>query len=240
VHSVDFAGLATLNLGATALRCGRYDSARAHLEEAYRTFVRVEHEHPRLDALFNLGHLAREEGRLTEAAERYGAVVEGARPLGIVEMEIGALAGAGLVALASNQVMEARARAAEVEARLRGREGWWFQGRELGESLAIQLALRAGEPAEAQVRFRRALAQAEGHDVFGAAWLTADYAGALKTLEVESGLLETLAAQAGRVEAHGLTMLATRYAVLLDRARTERDAARAQSLAPEARTLLTA
>jgi diguanylate cyclase (GGDEF)-like protein/putative nucleotidyltransferase with HDIG domain len=240
VHSVDFAGLATLNLGAIALRCGRYDSARAHLEEAHRTFMRVEHEHPRLAALFNLAHLAREEGKLAEAAERYRAVVEGARPLGIVEMEIGALAGAGVVALASNQLLEARARAAEVEARLRGREGWWFQGRELGEALAIQLALRAGEAAAAEARFRGALAQAEGHDMFGAAWLTADYAGAVRTLEPESGLVDTLLAQAGRVEAHGLTMLSTRYAVLLDRARSQREAARAQSVAQEGRALLTA
>jgi diguanylate cyclase (GGDEF)-like protein len=239
VHSVDFAGLATLNLGAAALRCGRYDSARARLEEAHRTFLRVQHEHPRLGALFNLAHLAREEGRLAEAAERYRAVLEGARPLGIMEMEIGALAGAGLVALAANQTIEARARAAEMEARLDGRQGWWFQGRELVEGLAIQLALRAGQPAEAEARFRRALAHAEAHDVFGAAWLTADYAGALEALE-PAGLLETLAWQASRVEAHGLTMLSTRYAVLLERARREHDAARAQVVAENERTLLTA
>ncbi|MDB4900116.1 MAG: diguanylate cyclase, partial [Gemmatimonadetes bacterium] len=234
VHSLGFAGHAMLNLGASALKCGRYDSARIHLDEAMAIFVQVDHEHARLAAELNLAHLDREENALIRAAERYRGVIARAHPLGIIEMQIGALAGAGLVALALDDLMEARRYATEIERMMEGRQDAWFQGRELAEALVIRLALRVGNAQEAQARFDCGRALADAHELFGAAWLAADYAGALRTADPGPELLETLRGYATRVDELGLTLLTTRYTMLLNAARSHEAANRAASQPPDA------
>jgi tetratricopeptide (TPR) repeat protein len=51
----------------------------------------------------------------------------------------------------------------------------WFQGRELMEALRLHLLVRDGRADEAAEHFERALATAGPSDVYGAAWLTAEF-----------------------------------------------------------------
>ncbi len=236
VHSLEFAGLCTLNRGEIALRWGRNAQARLCLEEAHEAFRRVSHEYHRLCALVDLGHLAREQNQLLEAAERYDAVVTRARALGLVELEITSLSGAGLVALEQNKLAAARTLAAEASACLRGRSEWWFQGRELHEALVARLALRVGKVDDAKTRFQDALALAEPRDVFAAAWLAADFARALPSSERGARLRNLLQMYAARVDELGLALLAPRYAALLG----GEPSARAPSGAADARRELSA
>jgi hypothetical protein len=165
--------------------------------------------------MINLAHLAREEGLFAEAANRYEQVMACSLALGLVEVQAGALAGAGLVALQGGRAPVARSLALEMAKPLAGRDDWWFQGRELAEALAIRLMLRDGQDEPARHRFERALALAEAHDAFGAAWLVADYADALRMRRTTIADLRPLIARhAARVDELGMSMLATRYAVL--------------------------
>ncbi|MDB4898628.1 MAG: hypothetical protein JWN53_436, partial [Gemmatimonadetes bacterium] len=56
----------------------------------------------------------------------------------------------------------------------------WFQGRELVVALRIYLLLTEGLAAEAAVVFEQNLALATTTDVYGAAWLTAEFGQLLK------------------------------------------------------------
>ena len=60
-----------------------------------------------------------------------------------------------------------------------GRTDWWFQGRELLESLAIRINAHAGRSDAALERFRVAIERLEPMDVYAAAWLVADCAATL-------------------------------------------------------------
>lgn len=216
-HSPDLAGIAALNLGVIALKRGRHEYARARIREAHELFGRVKNEAHRLAAVYNLAHLAHDEGKLDDARRLYGDAAEQGRALGIAEVEVGATAGAGLAALRAGAVDAARYHA---DAATRGAAALgadWFQGRELLEALVISLAAAKGDVDEAYGRFTRALGVAEAHDAYGAAWLVAECAPMLveRRSELRAAIQETVRAYVRQVDALGFVPLAARYAALL-------------------------
>lgn len=178
-HAPDLAGLAALNLGVLHLKAGTHDAAVERVSEALRMFTACRSEPHRLAALYNLAHLARQAGELNSAAERYQATVELARQLGQADVEIGAIAGLGLVGLALGRSPVANGARQETLRLLAGREGWWFQGREVVEALAVHLALAEVGAAGALAQLEEVVERAARHDPYAAAWLLAECGPAL-------------------------------------------------------------
>ena len=102
-------GLAALNLGVLSQRCGDYDRARELFAEALGLFAAVKHSEYQLAALFNMAHVERELGLWESAAELYEATIPLAQRIGQADIEIGAIAGAGLCALELGRI-DGRAR----------------------------------------------------------------------------------------------------------------------------------
>jgi tetratricopeptide (TPR) repeat protein len=150
----------------------------------------VQNSEEQLYATYNLAHLERERERLREAADTYSLVTELAERIGQVEVQAGALAGLGLCKLLSGDVDAAREsfqRAAPMMERLLE----WFQGRELMEALEIHLLLSDNRITEAAELFERAIAAARPSDVYGAAWLTAEFGETFRDqlpLEIEAAV----------------------------------------------------
>jgi hypothetical protein len=88
-------------------------------------------------------------------------------------------AGAGLAALRLDTVPAAHAALDAAYRIFAGRTEWWFQGRELLESLAIRIDALAGRFDAAHKRFHTAVERLEPMDVYAAAWLVADCAATL-------------------------------------------------------------
>jgi hypothetical protein len=92
---------------------------------------------------------------------------------------VGAYAGAGLAALRLDTMPAANAALDSAYQIFAGRMDWWFQGRELLESLTIRINAHAGRYDAALDRFRTAVERLEPMDVYAAAWLVADCAATL-------------------------------------------------------------
>jgi tetratricopeptide (TPR) repeat protein/GGDEF domain-containing protein len=165
-------GNAALNLGVTAARIGKYETAAEELGLALQLCAAVQNSQLQLYATYNLAHLERDRGRHREAGDTYELVVALADRIGQVEVQEGARAGFGLARLEAGHEADARAAAAHVKPFLESRE--WFQGREQGEALLIRLLLLDQEVDQALRAFSRALLLAEPTDVYAAAWLTAE------------------------------------------------------------------
>ena len=178
-HAPDLAGLAALNLGVWYIRGARFDEAEERLQEALQLFTTVKNEHHRLGTLYNLAHLARERGNPATALDLYQSTTALARTIGHTDVEIGALAGAGLTGLALGRQEVARESLAAGAALIGGRDDWWFQGRELHEALAVRVALADGSGGDAASAFYHAHELAERHDPYGASWLASECAPAL-------------------------------------------------------------
>ncbi len=178
----DLWGLFALNLGVVYLKCGDYERSRELFGEAFSLFAAVKNSERQLYALYNLAHLDRERGEHDSASELYDVAVSLAQRLGQSDVEIGALAGAGLSHLSNGKVDIARASFAAAEERMRHRSDW-FQGRELVEALAVRLAASAGQTADAARRYSLARDQADASDFYSAAWLTAECADVLLTVD---------------------------------------------------------
>ncbi|HTR78419.1 MAG TPA: hypothetical protein VMH39_09925, partial [Gemmatimonadaceae bacterium] len=174
----DLSAAGALNLGVLMERTGDYDRAMALLGEALASAAAIKHSEYQLIALFNMAHCERELGSWDAAAELYAATSPLAERIGQSDIEIGALAGAALCFLETGKVERARAAARVAEERLQLRPDW-FQEREFAEALAIKMAAADGRTDEAVNRFERAVAAAEGIDIYTAAWLAAACAPAL-------------------------------------------------------------
>jgi tetratricopeptide (TPR) repeat protein len=172
----DQCGAASVNLGVLYMKWGRYDDSRARLEEALQLFTTVRNEPYRLGTLYNMAHLARERADGRSALELYRSAEALARQLGQSDVEIGALAGAGLASLALGDGGGAERAWERATRLLASRTGWWFQGRETFEALGVRAALVAGDAALAAERFHASLALTERHDGYAAAWLVAECA----------------------------------------------------------------
>jgi tetratricopeptide (TPR) repeat protein len=175
-HAPDLAGIASANLGVLYLKSGSHDQAHDRLEEALRLFTTVRNEPHRLATLYNKAHLARERGDARRAIELYQEIAGLAGTTGQLDVEIGALAGRGLAALALGKRDIAGFVLQQIATRMDAKGDWWFQGRELAEALIVRVALAKGEPAEAERLFQKSLALVERNDRYAAAWLVAECA----------------------------------------------------------------
>jgi predicted ATPase len=167
-------GRAELNLGVVAGRVGDHEGSARALSEALRLMAMVQNGEEQLYATYNMAHLDRERLRYREAVDSYALVTELAERIGQVEVQAGAHAGLGLCKFLIGDIEAAREsfqRATPMMERLIE----WFQGRELMEALTIHLLLADDNTAEAAELFERALAAAGPSDVYGAAWLTAEF-----------------------------------------------------------------
>jgi tetratricopeptide (TPR) repeat protein len=210
----DLWGLFVINLGVLHMKGGEQDRARELFGEALALFAGIGNMERQVYALYNLAHLDREGGRHAAAAELYEITATLASQRGQVEIEIGARAGMGLASLADGADEVARGAMRAVDAQLAGRDGWWFQGRELVEALAVRLAAANGDLPEAAHRLERALAAAEVVDVYGASWLLAECASVLARHD-PARERASVHAFAQRVEALGFERMRQRYRRLL-------------------------
>ncbi len=213
-HAPDLVGVASVNLGLLLQRAGEYDQAQESFEDARRLFVMVKNEPHRLGTLYNMGILASERGDDRRALELFEETAALARRIGIKDVEIGAVSGAGLSGLSLELQEYARGAAGKVEELIGDRSSTWFQGRELAEVLAVRLALADGRTEDAEQRFRDAMVLAEQRDPYAAAWLVANTAPLLAGAGFEAvwSLVEHYAA---RVDALGYLPLAARYTALM-------------------------
>jgi tetratricopeptide (TPR) repeat protein len=211
----DWAGVAALNLGVLFMWSGRFDEARQRFEEARKLFIKLKNELHRVATVYNMGHLARESGDPTRALELYEEAATSARRLGQLDMEIGALAGAGLSGLDLNRRDYAYTAGRNVETMVGERFDWWFQNRELVEALSVRVALELGRRDEAEQRFRTALAHTEPRDARCAAWLAAECAPSL--IAAGADVWDFVRRFSQRADDMGYTALATRFRSLLAR-----------------------
>lgn len=208
----DVWGLAALNLGVLLQKCGDYDRARELFSEALGLFAAVKHSEYQLAALYNMAHVERELGAWESATELYDATTPLAKRIGQSDIEIGAVAGAGLCFLDLGRVDDARTAVAEVGARMEARPEW-FQGREMAEALMIRVDSMDGRFEDAMTRFETAVSLAEAADVYNAAWLTAECASALSRFD-PARLRPSIDRYTARVKALGYPELTRRYEAL--------------------------
>jgi tetratricopeptide (TPR) repeat protein len=209
----EFWGRAALNSGVLAARVGEYDAAAEYLGDALQLCATVQNSELQLYATYNLAHLERDRGRIREAGETYELVMALAQRIGQAEVEYGARAGFGLCELATGAVESARNAAALVGPFLASRTDW-FQGRELGEALALRFDLQEGRPADAVARLSEALALANPSDVYGAAWLTAEFGEEMRP-HAPDLVTEALTRYASRPEVLANPRIRDRFTVLL-------------------------
>jgi tetratricopeptide (TPR) repeat protein len=163
-----------MNLGVLELRRGDFAAAQEACKDALRLYTTLRNNANRLAALYNLAHLERERGDAGAALTLYRETVALAAQVGAAEIAIGAHAGAGLAALRLNQREAAIASLDAAETTLGSRTDWWFQGRELLESLVVRVAVQNGEYRHAIDRFHSAVERLEQMEVYSAAWMVAD------------------------------------------------------------------
>ncbi len=205
-----------MNLGVIGLRGGEFDAAHDALQEALRLYTTLRNNAHRLVALYNLANLERERGDEVESARLYRETATLADQLGAEDIAVGARAGIGLAALrladraAASEALDA---AYDV---FGGRTDWWFQGRELLESLAIRVGAGAGRYEQALERFHIAVEKLEATDVYAAAWLVADCAASLA--ENDQRVWESVHRFGNHPTVQQFVPLAARYTALKDMA----------------------
>jgi tetratricopeptide (TPR) repeat protein len=173
-QALDVAASASMNLGVLELRRGDFAAAHHACKDALRLYTTLRNNANRLAALYNLAHIERERGDVVAALAIYRETAALAAQVGAAEIVVGAHAGAGLTALRLNQREAAHGSLLAAEAMLAARIDWWFQGRELLESLIVRLAVQGGEHTRAAERFHRAVERLEPMDLYSAAWMVAD------------------------------------------------------------------
>ena len=208
-------GTATLNLGAVVMKCRDFDRARELFGESLAIFAAIKSSERQLYALYNLAHLDRERGEFEAAAELYDVASSLAQRIGQSDVEIGAMAGAGLSLLYLGKVDAARVASLESSERLRARPDW-FNGREIAETLQIRLAALAGDREGALKQFEAAISLAEATDFYSAAWLTAECADILIEFDRER-IRSSVTRFADKAKDFGLSEISRRYADVLAR-----------------------
>jgi tetratricopeptide (TPR) repeat protein len=168
-----------MNLGVVGLRGGDFAAAHEALDDALRLYTTLRNNTNRLAALYNLANLERERGGMEDAMRLYRETAALADHLGADDIAVGARAGIGLAALRLDNIPAAQDALDSAYQIFAGRTDWWFQGRELLESLTIRIYARSERHDAAMERFRNAIARLEPMDGFAAAWLVADCAATL-------------------------------------------------------------
>jgi len=210
-HASDLAGLAGLNLGVYYLKRGQTLLAGERFKEALAAFSAANSEPHRLATLLNLAHLARENGNWVDADRLYSEAITLAIRTGHPDVELGARAGAGLVAIAVGRNAEAEQEAEVIAERVDARPGWWFQGREIVDALRIRMASTRSNPARAARLFYESVDAARTRDLYATGWLIAECASSLANDSAPSALIAELTP---KIESHGFAGLAARFATL--------------------------
>lgn len=169
----DLWGIAALNLGVSYHRSGDYERARELLGEALALVAAVKNSEIQLYALYNMAHVEWENLAWEAGAELYEATASLAQRIGADDVEIGAIAAAGLCSVEGGDMAKAREAYDEIQERL-SRRSDWFQGREFAEALAVALSVADDRTDDAIARYEMAVAFAESSDLYTAAWLTAN------------------------------------------------------------------
>ncbi len=177
-QALDLAASASMNIGVVELRRGNFAAAHEACTDALRLYTTLRNNASRLIALYNLANVERERGDAERALALYHDTVLLGELLGTADVVIGAYAGVGITSLRLQDIATARSSLAASLDRL-GERDWWFQGRELLESLAVRLLARDGHGADALQRFERAVERLEAFDAYAAAWLVGDCAAEL-------------------------------------------------------------
>jgi len=175
----DERGLAVLDLGVVAWRTGDMEQARVLFGEALALFASVQNSERQLLALHHLAHLDREEGDLSAAADLYDVAASLAERVGQHDVEVGAIAGAGLSHFRLGDLSVAQQRLTKAELLVAGRDGW-YPGRELQDALAVELLAAIGDVNAVEVRLRESWHQAREADSWAASWLLAEVAPTLE------------------------------------------------------------
>ena len=215
-QTLDVAANASVNLGVIGLRGGDFEAAHEALQEALRLYTTLRNNAHRLVALYNLANLERERGGAEESARLYRETSALAETLGAEDIAVGAHAGAGLAALRLDLMPDAHAALDSAYQIFAGRMDWWFQGRELLESLTIRINAHAGRYDAALARFRTAVDRLEPMDVYAAAWLVADCAATLA--ERDPSVWDDVHRFGAHATVKQFVPLAARYTALRDMA----------------------
>jgi tetratricopeptide (TPR) repeat protein len=213
-QALDIAASASMNLGVLELRRGDFSAAHDACKDALRLYTTLRNNTNRLAALYNLANLERERGDAEEASRLYAETATLAEQLGAADIAIGAHAGVGIAALRLNEVAAARVALAAAERALDGRESWWFQGRELLESLVVRLAAHDGRMVQAHRRFHAAVKRLELVEVYAAAWMVADCAAELAARD--AGVWKVVGRFASHPAVQEFAPLAARFTALRD------------------------
>ncbi len=215
-QSLEIAAHSSMNLGVVGLRGGDFDAAHEALDEALRLYTTLRNNTNRLAALYNLANLERERGGMEEAMRLYRETSTLADQLGAEDIAVGAHAGAGLSALRLDLIPAAQAALDAAYQIFAGRTDWWFQGRELLESLTIRIYAHGDRHDAAMERFRTAVARLEPMDAFAAAWLVADCAATLAERNPE--VWDEVRRFAAHVTVQDFVTLSARFTALKDMA----------------------
>ena len=203
-----------MNLGVSDLRRGDFVSAHDACQDALRLYTTLRSNTNRLIALYNLANLERERGDAEAALVIYQETAALAEQFGATDIAIGAYAGVGIVALRLHRIPIARTALASAERTLGSRTDWWFQGRELFESLAVRVAALDGDLTGARRRFHAAVTRLELLEVYPAAWLVADCAAELA--EEDAGVWRVVNRFSAHPAVQDYVPLAARFTALRD------------------------
>jgi diguanylate cyclase (GGDEF)-like protein len=211
-HAVDLAGIASLNLGVLHLRRGQLELASERYNEALQCFTEASNESHRLATLYNMANLARESEDWSTASALYDQVMAVAARIGQPDVELGARAGQALAALAVGSRSIAEESMRWIRANVEPRPDWWFQGRDLVDSLRIRLAAERADDAHAMRLLHEAVAIARRHDPYAAAYLVAECGPSLR--RSADALLTIIDQIMPEVEALGFAGVGQRLGVL--------------------------
>jgi tetratricopeptide (TPR) repeat protein len=219
-QALDIAAGASMNLGVIEMRRGDFTAAHHAFHEALRLYTTLRNNTNRLAALYNLANLESERGDMDAAAPLYRETAALAEQLGTDDIAIGAHAGLGHVALRLHDAAGARVALAAATRTLGARDGWWFQGRERLESLAIRVDIQDGSRALALTRFLAAVERLEAMDVYSAAWFVGECGGEVAADEAEAWAVIDRFGEHTMVQE--FVPLAARYTALRDMANRQR------------------
>jgi tetratricopeptide (TPR) repeat protein len=211
-HAVDLAGIASLNLGVLHLRRGQLELASERYNEALQCFTEASNESHRLATLYNMANLARESEDWSTASALYDQVMAVAARIGQPDVELGARAGQALAALAVGSRSIAEESMRWIRANVEPRPDWWFQGRDLVDSLRIRLAAERADDAHAMRLLHEAVAIARRYDPYAAAYLVAECGPSLR--RSSDALLALIDQIMPEVEALGFAGVGQRLGVL--------------------------
>ncbi|HYW50106.1 MAG TPA: diguanylate cyclase, partial [Gemmatimonadaceae bacterium] len=185
-------GLAALDLGVVARRTGDLEQARELFGEALALFAAVQNGERQLLALYHLAHLDRERGDLAAAADLYDVAASLAERVGQHDVEVGAVAGAGLCRLRLGDHARAQQCMEKAESLATAHDGW-FPGRELHDALAVELLAADGDHGAMAARLGDAWQRARASDAWAAGWLLTEVTPTVQ--RIAPALLEGLLAE---------------------------------------------